>query len=111
MLRCAPVEFDQKIEVAVCSIEIAARGRAKQIEPPHVKVAAERLQFLVMGRNFVNHNGRVPVSRTWPSERSVTVSAPIYIYEAPIGLHLNEKSGGFSDIESERATGEIRING
>lgn len=31
----ASVEFDQKIEVAVFGVEIAARRRAEKVEPPH----------------------------------------------------------------------------
>src|ERR1700745_728377 len=38
-------------------IEIAARGRPEQIEPPHVKAAAQRTQLLAMQFNFVNHVG------------------------------------------------------
>jgi hypothetical protein len=37
------IEFDQKIDVAVFGVEVSASGRAKKIEPAHMKTAAQRL--------------------------------------------------------------------
>jgi hypothetical protein len=39
----------------VIGVEIAARCRAEKIEPQHMKAAAQRLQFLAMQLDFVDH--------------------------------------------------------
>jgi hypothetical protein len=53
----AAVELDQKVDVTLFEVEIAASSRAEQIEPPHIKAAAQRSQFLTMNLDLVNHGG------------------------------------------------------
>jgi hypothetical protein len=55
----AALELDDEIQVAASGVEIAARGRAEQVEPVHVETAAECPQFLAMPRDFFYH-GRGP---------------------------------------------------
>ena len=57
MLRCAPVEFDNKIDVAVFGVEIATRRRAEQIQPSHLEATAQRSQFLLVQLDFADHYG------------------------------------------------------
>ena len=57
------IEFDQKVDVVLFEVETATRGRAKKIEPPHMKAAAQRPQFLTMQLDFVNHDGTRTLSR------------------------------------------------
>ena len=52
------IEFHKKIDIAALGVEIAARRRAKKIEPTHMKPAAQHLQFLTMQFDFVNHYRR-----------------------------------------------------
>src|SRR6516225_7773595 len=52
---CA-IEFDQEIDVAPLRVEIAACGRTEKIEPPHVKAAADRPQFVATQRDLVDHH-------------------------------------------------------
>src|SRR5262245_42728107 len=59
----AVIELDQEIEVAAAGVEIIACGRAEQIEPPHVKSTAERLQFVPMLGDFVDHGPSMHHSR------------------------------------------------
>src|SRR5215831_11514746 len=51
---CA-IEFDQEINIAPFRVEIAACGRTKKIEPPHVKAAAQGPQLLATQRDRVDH--------------------------------------------------------
>jgi hypothetical protein len=43
------LEFDDKINIASCRIEVLTRRRAEEIELPHVKVTAQHRQFRAMG--------------------------------------------------------------
>src|SRR5207248_2486474 len=49
------VELDEEVEVAPRRVEISARRRAKNIEPPHVETAAQSAQFLPMQCNVGDH--------------------------------------------------------
>jgi hypothetical protein len=69
------IEFDQKVDVAPFGVEIAARSRAKKIEPPHMKAAAQRPQFLAMQLDLVNHRARV-LSCSCPGNDALGVPHP-----------------------------------
>ena len=78
MLPCAPVEFDNKIDVAVFGVEIAARRRAEQIQPSHLEATAQRSQFLLVQLDFADHYGSayeisIPTLDT-PHNRANTIS-------------------------------------
>lgn len=49
----AAVEFDQKVKVAAFGIEFAAHRRAEKIEPPNMKAATQRPQFLKVQQDLV----------------------------------------------------------
>ena len=99
MLRCAPVEFDNKIDVAVFGVEIATRRRAEQIQPSHLEATAQRSQFLLVQLDFADHPGSAYDISTFTHVAACTLAPSSYFVTAIRGRqtfrHLYASPGCF----------------